>query len=468
MKEIGEEILIVKMYVGDFNNENIGHEIINFFKTDDNEEYIYVPAYGGMGAGHYEKINYIIFTTGIENNRVKVLAMAEVDRDDEIMNKIDIEKEHGDEKISKTQRDIIDKKNITYGKQKLYDIMKYNKGNTEAIYITYKVSKILKAKKDIYICNDSFDKKKKKVVKKKEKYIILKDTVKKIKDNKIEEKIRQLPSQKMYAIINQNKEKNNYESMKQLLENDNWETEDTTEKVNIDKYSKENNVNFLHMCQKEDEEQIYTNMLFYWFTRKIDEHSMFELFVSDFIMNSKEIKKFPVDDYSLYKESKSGSGRMDMLAQGSKNIIIIENKIKAKLHHVDTENGITQLSKYIDDVEKGKYKKDDKNKKNEQRKIYGMIFIPNYNVLQIKNEIKSLEQDYKKIKEIYRIITYGDLYNFFKTYKNNISLQNDLFYKYYEDFLDALHNQHYDNFNDKLKEDIEIKFINAIKALNKT
>ncbi len=38
--------------------------------------------------------------------------MAEVDRDDEIMNKIDIEKEHGDEKISKTQRDIIDKKNI--------------------------------------------------------------------------------------------------------------------------------------------------------------------------------------------------------------------------------------------------------------------------------------------------------------------------------------------------------------------
>ena len=27
----------------------------------------------------------------------------------------------------------------------------------------------------------------------------------------------------MYAIINQNKEKNNYESMKQLLENDNWE-----------------------------------------------------------------------------------------------------------------------------------------------------------------------------------------------------------------------------------------------------
>ncbi len=48
MKEIGEEILIVKMYVGDFNNENIGHEIINFFKTDDNEEYIYVPAYGGM------------------------------------------------------------------------------------------------------------------------------------------------------------------------------------------------------------------------------------------------------------------------------------------------------------------------------------------------------------------------------------------------------------------------------------
>ena len=32
MKEIGEEVLIVKMYVGEFNNENIGHEIINFLK----------------------------------------------------------------------------------------------------------------------------------------------------------------------------------------------------------------------------------------------------------------------------------------------------------------------------------------------------------------------------------------------------------------------------------------------------
>ena len=89
MKEIGEEVLIVKMYVGEFNNENIGHEIINFFKTDNNEEYIYVPAYGGMRAGHYEKINYIIFTTGLENNRVKVLAMAEIDRNDEIIKKID-------------------------------------------------------------------------------------------------------------------------------------------------------------------------------------------------------------------------------------------------------------------------------------------------------------------------------------------------------------------------------------------
>ena len=64
-------------------------------------------------------------------------------------------------------------------------------------------------------------------------------------------------------------------------------------------------------------------------------------------------------------------------------------------------------------------------------------------------------------------LNYDDLYNFFKAYKNDIRLKNDLFYKYYEDFLDTLHNQHYDNINDKLREDIEIKFINAIKILNK-
>ncbi len=457
MSEIGEEILIIKMYVGDFNNENIGHEIINFFKTDNGEEYIYIPAYGGMGKGHYKKINYIILTTGIENDRVKVLAMAEIDRDDEIINQIDLEKEHGDEKINQLQKEIIDEKDIRYGNQKLYDIMQYNKGDSKAIYISYKVKKILRVKKDIFICNHSYaEENNPKVLNNPEKYIILNDIVK--------TKIRQLPSQKMYAIISENAEKNNYESIKQLLENDNLEAEDTTEKVNIERYSKKNSVNFLHMCQKENEEQIYTNMLYYWFTRKINEHSMFELFVMDF-MKQQGIKKIPIDDYSLSKESKSGSGRMDMLAQSSKNVIIIENKIKAKLHHVDKENKTTQLSKYIDDVHKGKYKNDDENE--EKRNIYGIIFIPNYNLSQIENEIENLEENYEKIKKIYRIVTYDNLYEFFKKYENNISLKNDLFYKYYEDFLNALYSQHYNNINDKLREDREIKFVNAIKMLNK-
>lgn len=190
MSEIGEEILIIKMYVGDFNNENIGHEIINFFKTDNGEEYIYIPAYGGMGKGHYKKINYIILTTGIENDRVKVLAMAEIDRDDEIINQIDLEKEHGDEKINQLQKEIIDEKDIRYGNQKLYDIMQYNKGDSKAIYISYKVKKILRVKKDIFICNHSYaEENNPKVLNNPEKYIILNDIVK--------TKIRQLPSQKM-------------------------------------------------------------------------------------------------------------------------------------------------------------------------------------------------------------------------------------------------------------------------------
>ena len=215
MSERKEEILIVKMYVGDFNNENIGHEIINFFKTDDGEEYIYVPAYGGIGKGHYKNINHIIFTTGIEDNKLKILAKAEIDREDEVINEIQIEKEYGDENINDKQKKIIDRKNITYGKQKLYNIMQYNQGSDKAIYITYKVKKILKSQKDIYICNASYKEEHIEEVKEDpQKYIILKDKV------NGKDKERQIPKQKMYAIINQKEEPNNYESMLKLLRYD--------------------------------------------------------------------------------------------------------------------------------------------------------------------------------------------------------------------------------------------------------
>lgn len=58
------EILLNKMHTGSFTTTaiDIGHEIINFFKTDDGENYVYVVPYGEMAKEHNDQISHILFT----------------------------------------------------------------------------------------------------------------------------------------------------------------------------------------------------------------------------------------------------------------------------------------------------------------------------------------------------------------------------------------------------------------------
>lgn len=54
-----EETLLIKMFAGGFNVDNVGHEIINYFLPDDGDYYhIFVPPYGNIGKD--KKISNII------------------------------------------------------------------------------------------------------------------------------------------------------------------------------------------------------------------------------------------------------------------------------------------------------------------------------------------------------------------------------------------------------------------------
>ena len=63
-KEEKNVILINKMYTGSYlddnDGNNIGHEIINFFKADDGNNYIYITPYGKANNG--DNIKYILLT----------------------------------------------------------------------------------------------------------------------------------------------------------------------------------------------------------------------------------------------------------------------------------------------------------------------------------------------------------------------------------------------------------------------
>ena len=71
-------ILVNRMYTGSYLNDNegnnIGHEIINFFKADDKEKYIYITPYGKFNLTYKNEIEYILLTDATIGDNVAVKA----------------------------------------------------------------------------------------------------------------------------------------------------------------------------------------------------------------------------------------------------------------------------------------------------------------------------------------------------------------------------------------------------------
>ena len=62
-----KEILLNRMYVGRFLENNIGHEVINLFKDDNGSNYIYINPYGQLDKKHNE-IESIFFSSRNKRN----------------------------------------------------------------------------------------------------------------------------------------------------------------------------------------------------------------------------------------------------------------------------------------------------------------------------------------------------------------------------------------------------------------
>ena len=72
-----KEILLNRMYVGEWLIKNIGHEVINLFKADNDKNYIYVTKSGTLDKKHKE-IETVLLVQGVSANTVEIIAKAEV------------------------------------------------------------------------------------------------------------------------------------------------------------------------------------------------------------------------------------------------------------------------------------------------------------------------------------------------------------------------------------------------------
>lgn len=76
-----DTILINIMYTGDYTNKNIGHEIINLYKDDNGDNYIYISPYGRIDAKKFDKVETVLLARGAGTNCIQILAKAEIDKE---------------------------------------------------------------------------------------------------------------------------------------------------------------------------------------------------------------------------------------------------------------------------------------------------------------------------------------------------------------------------------------------------
>lgn len=386
-----KEILVNRMYAGDYLKDNIGHEIINLFKTDDGDNYIYVNPYGTLGVGH-DEVESILLVRRLEGGILEIIAKAEK------LERI-VTNKRGDDLLN-DQKDYLKSHGIVYGKVPLDRIFDGNESNST--YVSFKAGEIKAPKAPIYLYNS------KSKNKPDEKYGV------KMEGN--------FASQYLHQFYNQNKK--DYEVLRKILDDKSRWGVDPTKRVEVESYKSKTNI--LTILGKDHDELAYSNLIAYLLSS--DEELSKNFF--SYVLGLK-----PRGKLSVRREVKN----IDLLLSDDNNIVVIENKIKSAINGVkNTDQSIvngendmeSQLSKYYDYA--------NSLGKQNNKMVSFFIFSPDYNRLDL-NGLKNAQH--------YKPVFYSQLYNFFKT-KNSST-------NYYDILCEALrpHCREVDNSNTEIMQE---------------
>lgn len=423
-------ILVVKMYTGEYIEKNIGHEIINFFKPDSGDKYYgYIINKGKLRGENYNKIQTIIFVSNKQNNKVKILAKIEKDKDElEFI----VDKEAPNKEL---QEKFICSNNIRYGNVLLNEIMDKNVLDAYGIYISFSANKVHKITNDYYLLFNSSNGN---------------EDDKNIKINS------DIGHQFSYISNKDNKE--DYEKLNKLIKENIW-GEIPEVKINeniLNKYDKiynelyDNKDSFMDIINRNYDENVFSNMLYYYFDKK----KMFKDF-AEYLLNI-EIS----NNAEIIREKNTGNGKIDIWVKDdiNKRCIIIENKLKSGINgrHIDDDYKNKKVN--LEDGQLFKYKKWAEKNYNDYERSY-FIFVPNYKKEELNEDIIDNDLMPRDIKgeDLYKIVTYKDIFEFFYNQKDNVKKD-----KYYNDFLKALSTHTYTK-----EQDMERKFVYAIKSAKK-
>lgn len=352
---MSKEILINQLFAGRYleEGENIGHEVINLFKDDEGNNNLFVTPSGNVKDHDIESI---IFVRNIAaRTTVEIVGVAK-----------------GLRRISKEEID-----DVKYAGVSLNQIFSSNtyRGGIDVFsnHVTFRADVFLLPKQRIMLTID-------------EGFVSDETVIYLESDRKviIPQGMREYYSDSLDALA--------YSQLRGLIaRKDFFDEENTTKELIPDGAVYNQSPSFLEVIRKEDDENIFSNLIGYFFEYS---HLSFLKFASDpHLLNIPDMRA----SFDLIREKKVGKkqDRIDLWIESETDIIVIENKIKSGINGVASED-YSQLNSYYEFAE-------DEAKKCGKKAHY-YIFAPDYSRFDLTQF---------GLENVYRIIKYSELYDFF-------------------------------------------------------
>ena len=374
-----KEILIAKVFCGGYlhDGENIGHEVIDFFDTDDGERYLYIAPNGNVNS--HPNVEAVLLIRAHSNTLGEVVGLA-----------CNLEK-------CCCSRSGKQARPVTYDGVSVDKIFAKNvyKGEEEEAFsnLSYRAGsfKIPKPNQPLFISMNRSENE---------------DEWHYPIELNCGDKT-QWGHQRTYVSNSDHPEA--YARLKKLMADDDiWEEQIGTKTVKTMGSSK-TEPSFLEIIKKEDDELVFSNLLAYYLSRSPEGFKAF----------SKEV--LGIDDFgsqpSIIRESKH---HVDLWIENERHIVIIENKINSAINGIEAGCTKTQLSRYraaAKDECRG-------------RAVECYLFAPKFN---------NVDKDKAKAEK-FEFVDYSKLYTFFKNNRGLFTDDSfNGVDKYYDEFLIGLH-----------------------------
>lgn len=373
-----DEILVNQLFAGTYLDEgmNIGHEVINLFRDDNGENYIYITPGGSVDIKAHP-VKSVIFVRSIKGKTtVEVIAKAEELTEPELL--------PSEIKYAGISIEQVFSGNIYHGETNAGRCFTFKAGKMRVPKAGRRI--ILTLDDDFESDDDSI-------------YLV-----------KLHSNFKVITPQSARKYYSLQEDPDAYLGLQELLEDDGcWEPNNTTQKLIADNTMRVLGPTFLEIIRKDNDELTFSNLLGYYFQYN---KTVFQKFVKEVL---------GVDDFSLcFDVVRESNENIDLWIEGDRHVLVIENKIKSGVNGLKDDN-YSQLNKYqeyteerIADAKDVEYKKES----------HYFIFTPDYNRLDITKY---------RLKKPYKIVNYSEIYRFFC--KNAVNFVGE---KYFADFLRAL------------------------------